>query len=105
MPIIAISREMGSLGKDVARGLGEALSLPVRRLDGSADEIYGIAASCTNKGGAIIRGCAPAGELERRPHHAVGRLAHRRDARLRRGRLPHPSGRGTAAALRLRRLT
>jgi len=53
----------------VARGLGEALSLPViRLLDGSAglferltadktslaiytaDEIYGIAASCTNKG-------------------------------------------------------
>ncbi|TMH44651.1 MAG: cytidylate kinase-like family protein [Betaproteobacteria bacterium] len=69
MPIIAITREMGSLGKDVARGLGEALSLPViRLLDGSAglferltadktslaiytaDEIYGIAASCTNKG-------------------------------------------------------
>ena len=37
MPIIAITREMGSLGKDVARGLGEALSLPViRLLDGSA---------------------------------------------------------------------
>ena len=229
MPIIAITREMGSLGKDVARGLGEALGLPViyhevidhladrmrvrkshviRLLDGSAglferltadktslaiyttDEIYGIAASCTNKGGAIIRGwgathllreiphavcvrvCAPfelrkarmmerlgsddaeriaeeirindeahsaivrrhfgvsptsrspragdargarAGELERRPRHPVGRLEHRRDARLRRGRLrrawrarhrlPHPSGRGTAAALPLRRLT
>jgi len=29
MPIIAITREMGSLGKDVARGLGEALGLPV----------------------------------------------------------------------------
>jgi hypothetical protein len=29
MPIIAITREMGSLGKDVARGLGETLSLPV----------------------------------------------------------------------------
>jgi len=28
-PIIAITREMGSLGKDVARGLGEALGLPV----------------------------------------------------------------------------
>ena len=25
MPIIAITREMGSLGKDVARGLGEEL--------------------------------------------------------------------------------
>ena len=25
MPIIAITREMGSLGKDVARGLGEGL--------------------------------------------------------------------------------
>src|SRR5919204_3294687 len=95
MPIIAITREMGSLGKDVARGLGEELGLPViyhevidhladrmrvrkshviRLLDGSAgllerltadktslsiytaDEIYGIAASCSNKGGAIIRG-------------------------------------------------
>ncbi|HET7363416.1 MAG TPA: cytidylate kinase-like family protein [Burkholderiales bacterium] len=95
MPIIAITREMGSLGKDVARGLGETLGLPViyhevidqladrlrvrkshviRLLDGSAgllerltadktslsiytaDEIYGLAASCTNKGGAIIRG-------------------------------------------------
>jgi cytidylate kinase len=29
MPVIAITREMGSLGKDVARGLGEALGLPV----------------------------------------------------------------------------
>ena len=29
MPIIAITREMGSLGKDVARGLGESLGLPV----------------------------------------------------------------------------
>lgn len=29
MPIFAITREMGSLGKDVARGLGEALGLPV----------------------------------------------------------------------------
>ena len=29
MPLIAITREMGSLGKDVARGLGEALGLPV----------------------------------------------------------------------------
>ena len=29
MPIIAITREMGSLGKDVASGLGEALGLPV----------------------------------------------------------------------------
>lgn len=29
MPIIAITREMGSLGKDVARGLGEALGIPV----------------------------------------------------------------------------
>jgi cytidylate kinase len=29
MPIIAITREMGSLGKDVARGLGEALGVPV----------------------------------------------------------------------------
>ena len=95
MPIIAITREMGSLGKDVARGLGDALGLPViyhevidhladrmrvrkshviRLLDGSAgllerltadktslsiytaDEIYGIAASCSDKGGAIIRG-------------------------------------------------
>ncbi|HEX7052634.1 MAG TPA: cytidylate kinase-like family protein [Burkholderiales bacterium] len=29
MPIIAITREMGSLGKDVAQGLGQALGLPV----------------------------------------------------------------------------
>ena len=29
MPVIAITREMGSLGKDVASGLGEALGLPV----------------------------------------------------------------------------
>jgi cytidylate kinase len=29
MPLIAITREMGSLGKDVARGLGEALGVPV----------------------------------------------------------------------------
>jgi cytidylate kinase len=29
MPIVAITREMGSLGKDVAAGLGEALGLPV----------------------------------------------------------------------------
>src|SRR5512145_712651 len=29
MPLIAITREMGSLGKDVADGLGAALGLPV----------------------------------------------------------------------------
>ena len=29
MPVIAITREMGSLGRDVAQGLGEALRLPV----------------------------------------------------------------------------
>jgi len=29
MPIVAITREMGSLGKDVALGLGEALGLPL----------------------------------------------------------------------------
>jgi cytidylate kinase len=29
VPIVAITREMGSLGKDVAEGLGEALDLPV----------------------------------------------------------------------------
>jgi cytidylate kinase len=29
MPLIAMNREMGSLGKDVASGLGEALQLPV----------------------------------------------------------------------------
>ena len=107
MPIIAITREMGSLGKDVARGLGEALGLPViyhevidhladrmrvrkshviRLLDGSAglferlsadktslaiyttDEIYGIAASCTNKGGAIIRGWGATHLLREIPH-------------------------------------
>ena len=107
MPIIAITREMGSLGRDVARGLGEALGLPViyhevidhladrmrvrkshviRLLDGSAglferlsadktslaiyttDEIYGIAASCTNKGGAIIRGWGATHLLREIPH-------------------------------------
>ena len=29
MPIIAITREMGSLGKDVAQRIGEAMNLPV----------------------------------------------------------------------------
>jgi len=29
MPLVAITREMGSLGKDVAQGLGEALKVPV----------------------------------------------------------------------------
>lgn len=29
MPVIAITREMGSLGKDVARGVSEALSIPL----------------------------------------------------------------------------
>ena len=29
MPVVAITREMGSLGKDVAAGLGEALGVPV----------------------------------------------------------------------------
>lgn len=29
MPVIAITREMGSLGKDVAAGLGEAIGVPV----------------------------------------------------------------------------
>jgi cytidylate kinase len=29
MPLVAITREMGSLGKDVAAGLGEALDIPV----------------------------------------------------------------------------
>lgn len=29
MPVIAITREMGSLGKDVAAGLGEAIGIPV----------------------------------------------------------------------------
>jgi len=107
MPIIAITREMGSLGKDVARGLGEALGLPViyhevidhladrlrvrkshviRLLDGSAgllerltadntslsiytaDEIYGLAASLTVKGGAIIRGWGATHLLREVPH-------------------------------------
>ena len=108
MPIIAITREMGSLGKDVARGLGDALGLPViyhevidhladrmrvrkshviRLLDGSAgllerltadktslsiytaDEIYGLAASGSNKGaGAIIRGWGATHLLRDIPH-------------------------------------
>ena len=29
MPIFAITREMGSLGKDVASGLGQSLDLPI----------------------------------------------------------------------------
>jgi cytidylate kinase len=29
MPVIAITREMGSLGKDVARGVADALGIPV----------------------------------------------------------------------------
>ena len=29
MPLVAITREMGSLGKDVASGLSEALSVPL----------------------------------------------------------------------------
>jgi cytidylate kinase len=29
MPVVAITREMGSLGKDVAKGLGEAMGVPV----------------------------------------------------------------------------
>ena len=29
MPLIAMTREMGSLGKDVAKGIGEALGIPV----------------------------------------------------------------------------
>ena len=116
MPIIAITREMGSLGKDVARGLGEALGLPViyhevidhladrmrvrkshviRLLDGSAglferltadktslaiyttDEIYGIAASCTNKGGAIIRGWGATHLLREIPHVVCVRVCAR----------------------------
>jgi cytidylate kinase len=113
MPIIAITREMGSLGKDVARGLGEALGLPViyhevidhladrmrvrkshviRLLDGSAgllerlsadktslsiytaDEIYGLAASCTSKGGAIIRGWGATHLLREIPHVVCARV-------------------------------
>jgi len=95
------------LGKDVARGLGEALGLPViyhevidhladrmrvrkshviRLLDGSAgllerlsadktslsiytaDEIYGLAALWSNKGGAIIRGWGATHLLREIPH-------------------------------------
>ena len=113
MPIIAITREMGSLGKDVARGLGEALGLPVlyhevidhladrlrvrkshviRLLDGSAgllerltadktslalytaDEVYGLAASCTDKGGAIIRGWGATQLLRDIPHAVCVRV-------------------------------
>jgi cytidylate kinase len=113
MPIIAITREMGSLGKDVARGLGDALGLPViyhevidhlaermrvrkshviRLLDGSAgllerlsadktslalysaDEIYGLAASGSNKGGAIIRGWGATHLLRDIPHAVCVRV-------------------------------
>jgi len=113
MPIIAITREMGSLGKDVARGLGEVLGLPViyhevidhladrlrvrkshviRLLDGSAgllerlsadktslalytaDEVYGLAASCTDKGGAIIRGWGATQLLRDIPHAVCVRV-------------------------------
>ena len=113
MPIIAITREMGSLGKDVARGLGEVLGVPViyhevidhladrlrvrkshviRLLDGSAgllerlsadktslalytaDEVYGLAASCTDKGGAIIRGWGATHLLRDIPHAVCVRV-------------------------------
>ncbi len=123
MPIIAITREMGSLGKDVARGLGEALGLPViyhevidhladrmrvrkshviRLLDGSAgllerltadktslsiysaDEIYGIAASCTDKGGAIIRGWGATHLLREIPHVVCVRVCAPFELRKRR---------------------
>ncbi len=107
MPIIAMTREMGSLGKDVAEGLGQALGLPVvyhevidcladrlrvrrshvtRLLDGSAgllerlsadktslsiftaEEIYGIAAAASEKGGAVIRGWGATHLLRGVPH-------------------------------------
>src|SRR5438105_1918877 len=123
MPIMAITREMGSLGKDVARGLGEALGLPViyhevidhlsdrmrvrkshviRLLDGSAgllerltadktslsiytaDEIYGLAASCTNKGGAIIRGWGATHLLREIPHVVCVRVCAPFELRKRR---------------------
>jgi len=61
MPIIAITREMGSLGKGVARGLGEELGLPV--IAPLAD-IYAIA----SKGGAIIRGWGATHLLREIPH-------------------------------------
>jgi hypothetical protein len=123
MPIIAITREMGSLGKDVAQGLGQALGLPViyhevidcladrmrvrkshvvRLLDGSAgllerltadktslsiftaEEIYGIAAAASEKGGAIIRGWGATHLLRGVPHAVCVRVCAPFELRRRR---------------------
>ena len=123
MPIIAITREMGSLGKDVAQGLGQALGLPViyhevidcladrlrvrrshvmRLLDGSvgllerltadktslsiftAEEIYGIAAAASAKGGAVIRGWGATHLLRGVPHAICVRVCAPFEVRRRR---------------------
>jgi len=123
MPIVAITREMGSLGRDVAQGLGEALGLPVvyhevidhladrmrvrkshviRLLDGSAgllerltadrtslslytaDEIFGIAASVADKGGAVIRGWGATHLLREVPHAVCVRVCAPFELRKRR---------------------
>jgi cytidylate kinase len=106
MPIIAITREMGSLGKDVARELGAQLGLPVVyhevidhladrmrvrkshviRLLASlslftADEIIGIAA----KGpGAVIRGWGATHLLRDVPHAVCVRVCAPFETRKRR---------------------
>ena len=123
MPIIAMTREMGSLGKDVAEGLGQALGLPVvyhevidcladrlrvrrshvmRLLDGSAgllerltadktslsiftaEEIYGIAAAASDKGGAVIRGWGATHLLRGVPHAICVRVCAPFEVRKRR---------------------
>ncbi len=123
MPIIAMTREMGSLGKEVAEGLGQALGLPVvyhevidcladrlrvrrshvtRLLDGSAglverltadktslsiftaEEIYGIAAAASDKGGAVIRGGGATHLLRGVPHAICVRVCAPFDVRKQR---------------------
>src|SRR5712664_2461603 len=110
MPIIAITREMGSLGKDVARGLGEALGLPViyhevidqladkmrlrkshviRLLDGSAGLLERLTADKTVGGaaqgkGAVIRGWGATHLLREVPHAVCVRVCAPFELRKRR---------------------
>jgi hypothetical protein len=141
MPIIAMTREMGSLGKDVAEGLGQALGLPVvyhevidcladrlrvrrshvqRLLDGSAglferlsadktslsiftaEEIYGIAAAASHKGGAVIRGWGATHLLRGVPHAICVRVCAPFEVRKRRmmDRLGADDGAGIAEEIR-----
>src|SRR6266446_5308330 len=112
MPIIAITREMGSLGKDVARGLGEELGLPViyhEVIDHLADRmrvrkshVMGLLERLTadktslsiftadeiyaiaSKGGAIIRGWGATHLLREIPHVVCVRVCAPLDIRRQR---------------------